>query len=232
MRRRLQIGADAALIHPVAFRHAQELPVLGEIAEDMIVVIAGVQPRQEVIVEPQHLVRNQIAGAAAQGQAVFILRFLVAIDGIVQEMGEVVPQGQPVADGIGMGFERALAQRGVILAGQAVALRLAAIAGIERAEPADQALGDRAFRLVGGGIPQAAIIHRRQRIAVVGLASGIAQHRVQLALIVRTVPGPVIMLEFQGPHHRAVRHSRAIPRRTDARNPSCRPRRPPGCRYD
>src|SRR6185312_4052391 len=96
-----------------------------------------------------------------------------------------------------MRFERALAQRLMILARQAVALGLAAVGWIERAEPADGTLGNGALRLIGGGVPQAAIIHRGERVAAIGIAAGIAQHRVQFALVVGTVPWPVIVLQLQ-----------------------------------
>ena len=46
---RLQIGAGTGFIDPIVFRHAQETACFGEIAIDMIGVIATVEAGQKVV---------------------------------------------------------------------------------------------------------------------------------------------------------------------------------------
>ena len=65
---------------------------------------------------------------------------LVAVDRVVEEIGEVVEQRQVLADDVGLGLGLRVALGAGPAARQAVAARLAAVGRIERAEAADHAL--------------------------------------------------------------------------------------------
>ena len=75
---------------------------------------------------------------------------LVAIDGIVEEVGEIVVELQVGTHDIGADLALAVFARMRKIAGQAEAARDAAVGRIERAETADDALVDGALRdLIG-----------------------------------------------------------------------------------
>jgi hypothetical protein len=80
-----------------------------------------------------------IAGIAAERVALLVLGFLVAVDRIVEVMGEVVPQRHRRVDAVEAQRELPVgADLLVEVAGEAVAQRLAVIGRVERAEAADQ----------------------------------------------------------------------------------------------
>ncbi len=126
--------------------------------------------------------------------------------GVHEKVREVVPQGQAVVDDVGVGLQFAAhTDHGVILAGDAAALRVAAVRGVQRAEAVDEPLRDRALRLIRRGIPGVMVEHARDRVAVAAVRVGlaVAQQRAQLALIVGAYPGPVVMLEVESAHEAA-----------------------------
>src|SRR5262249_9461182 len=84
---------------------------------------------------------------------------LVTIDGVVEEVCEIVVELQVGADHIGTDLGLTVLARMRKIAGQAEAAGDAAIGGIERAEAADDALVDRALSDLIGGIPGVGIGH-------------------------------------------------------------------------
>src|ERR1700760_2754086 len=106
---------------------------------------------------------------------------LVAIDGVGEEISEVVPEVERALDDI----EARL--RGTALAvlcpasRQREAVRSAAVAGIEFAVEPDLARSDRARRNLVGRIPLVHIGHAGQRKAIVRGALAVARNAVELA---------------------------------------------------
>ena len=134
----------------------------------------------------------QLNGRLTAGQvAAFVLLFLVAVDVIFQEMGEVVPEGLAAADVIGAGGEAPVAAFPGVVAGNTEAFRSVAIAGIKRAVAADQPLLHRAHRLVGDEIAVALVIHHRQIVAVGGVALAVAGDSGVFAKVVAGIEGPI-----------------------------------------
>ena len=138
----------------------------------------------------------------AEGAAVELVE-LVAIDGIVEEVGEIVVELQVGAHDIGAEIALAVFARMRKIAGQAEAAGDAAVGRIERAETADDALVDGALRDLIGRVPGVGISHRRQRQPVGRGALAVAHHAVELADIVRHVPRAVIFDALDGGEQRA-----------------------------
>jgi hypothetical protein len=102
-----------------------------------------------------------------------------------------------IADHVRIGRKLALAEALEELSGNTAALRLAAIRWIEGASPVDQSFRNRAYRLVGRTVPLPMVEHPRERIAVALIALAVTQRGVEFPLIIRMVPGTVVVLCFQ-----------------------------------
>ena len=128
---------------------------------DMDVVVAALQADAGLRLKPA---KAPIEGVpcieAAEGAAVELVE-LVAIDGVVEEIGEIVVELQVGADDIGVDLALAVFARMRKIAGQAEAAGDAAVGRIERAEAADHALVDGALRHLVGRIPGVGIGHAR-----------------------------------------------------------------------
>ena len=104
---------------------------------------------------------NYINGIAVSG-----LLFLVAIGLVEQIVGEVIPQGHGRVDVGGVRDEAPVLTRHAIVGRQAVAFRLAAGGGVERAIAANQAVLDGVDGLVGLQPAGAIVVHGRHAEAV------------------------------------------------------------------
>ena len=171
---------------------------------DMDVVAARLQAEAGLGLDTGKAHVEGVAGVEPIDRAAVGLAELIAIDGIVEEVGEIVEQAERRADHIGIDLALAVLARLRPIARQREAARGAAVGRVERAEPADHALIDRALRHLIGRIPAVGIGHRRQREAVGGGALAVAQHAVQLADIVRHVPRAVIFVGLEGCEQRAL----------------------------
>ncbi len=150
-------------------------------------VLAHLHPgRQLEFPQPQGVVR-----LAAPDDAFVGLLVLVALRpaGESRRRREVI---QAVVDHIGAGAAGAGLVAGGPFAGQAVAVRLAAVAARQRAETADLAAVDGALGHMLGGGPVRPVSHRRDGETVAGAAPGQARHAVALAQIGRQVPRAVV----------------------------------------
>ena len=96
---------------------------------------------------------------------------------------------EPVGDRLGL----AARHRHRVVGREAVALRLAAVAGVERPEPTDDPAVDRALRDLVGRVPRAAVGHRRGAEFAFAQRLGVAQHRVVLSKVVGNLPRPVVV---------------------------------------
>ena len=91
-----------------------------------------------------------VRDSSAGGNPPLGLLELIAVLRIVQEVGEVGEQIQAVAKHETGRAERRGAVRALKIGGEALAVRLAAVAGIDQAEPGNKAAVDRAFgHLIG-----------------------------------------------------------------------------------
>jgi hypothetical protein len=138
-----------------------------------------------------------VDGVDAAGDAPVRLGELVAVQGVVHVVGEVGPQAELVADQVGVHLGGAVGAGLAPHAGQAVAARFAAVGAVDRIEAADAAVVHGALRNLVGRIPAAVVGHGRHAPAVVGVAAAVAQHAVQLAVIVAAGERAVVVQGFQ-----------------------------------
>ena len=97
---------------------------------------------------------------ATEGAAVELVE-LVAIDGVVEEVGEIVVELQIGTHDIAADLALPVSARMRKIAGQAEPAGHTAVGRIERAEAADAVLVDRALRHLIGRIPAVGIGHGR-----------------------------------------------------------------------
>ena len=190
-------------LHAV-FAHGRERLALPRLEQaDPDVIAARLQPDASLGFDTGHTYIEGVAGIEAIDRAPVHLAELIAMDGVVEKIGEVVVELQRRIDRIGVDLALPVFARLRPIARQRKPARYAAIGRIERAEPADQSLIDRALRHLIGRIPAIGIGHRRQREAVGGGALAVAQHAVELAHIVGHVPRTVIADALEGGEQRA-----------------------------
>ncbi len=195
-------------LHAV-FAHGRERLALQRLEQaDTDIVTARLQPDAGLGLDAGHAHVEGVAGVEAIDRAPVHLAELIAIDGIVEKVGEIVVEPQRRVDHIGVDLALPVLARLRPVARQREAAGDAAIGRIKRAEPADDALVDRALRHLVGRIPAVGIGHRRQREAVGRGALAVAQHAVELAHIVRHVPRAVIFDAFDSREQRACTDSR------------------------
>jgi len=153
--------------------------------------------------------RPRVLVASAVDAPVVVLLELVAIV-LVERVGEVGDQFEVVVHRIGVRRPAAaiVALRPGVH-GQAVAVRLAAARRVDVAEARDaernlRALAaDRALRDLVRAVPPSVVTHRRQRKAAVGRAARVLDEAVDLAEVLRQVPGPVRRRIIEGAEQRA-----------------------------
>lgn len=117
---------------------------------DMDIVAARIQSNAGLSLDPGKAHIKTVAGVEAVQRAAVELAELVAIDGVVEQIGEIIEQLHRRAHHIGAGLALAELARMRPIAGQAESAGGSAIGGIERAEPADDVLVDGALRhLIG-----------------------------------------------------------------------------------
>src|SRR5262245_13226643 len=121
---------------------------------------------------------------AAEG-APIELRELVAIDGVVEKISEIVEELQVGSDHVGADLALTVLARLRPVARQAEAARGAAIGRIERPETVDDTLVNRSLRHLVGGIPAVGIGHAGERESVGRGTLAVAQDAIDLADIVR-----------------------------------------------
>ena len=201
--RRVGPDADIAFLHAVLAHGRKQRTLLGLEQADMDVVIAALHADAGLSLEAAKApVEGMPRVEAAEGAAVELVE-LVAIDGIVEEIGEIVVELQVGTHDIGAEIALAVFARMRKIAGQAEAAGDAAVGRIERAETADDALVDGALRHLIGRVPGVGIGHRRQREPVGRGALAVAHHAVDLAHIVRHVPRAVVFDALDGGEQRA-----------------------------
>ena len=145
-----------------------------------------------------------VAGIEAGCHAPVGLGELVAVVGVVHRIRKIREQGQAVGDHICADLGRYVVRRLAPGARQAVALRLAAVAGIDGVEAAQRAVLHGAQRNLVGGMPAGVVRHGRDVETVVGISFAVAQHAIELVVAVRLRERPIVMLRFERVQQAAV----------------------------
>ena len=145
----------------------------------------------------EDMTQPPVGDSPARGHAALGLLELIAVLRVVEEIGEVRKQVQAVVQQEAGCPQRRGALRLLILGGEALAVRLPSIAGIEKTETRDEALGDGAFRDLVGRIPVRPIAHASQREPVAIVAAAVPQDAIDLAVIVRTHPRAVVVVDLE-----------------------------------
>src|SRR5207237_10094599 len=116
---------------------------------------------------------------------------------------------QTVVDRVSHGSRDGGIARALLLARQAVAMGLAPVARIDRAEPRDFAFADSAQGDLVGRAPLRPVTHRGDRESVASIAEAVAQDAVVLVVVVPLRPGSVVI----GPFDRVEKVPLTEPRR-------------------
>ena len=142
------------------------------------------------------------AGVHAQRGAPVGLAKLVAVDRVVQKIGEVGKQVQPVSDDVRIDLSGCVA-RGVVSRlpprpRKAVAAGLATIGLVDRVKPAQQASVYRALWNLVGGMPFGIVGHQRD-VEAIGLgALAVTQYGIAPAVVVTHGERAIIFEQFHG----------------------------------
>src|SRR4051794_37306527 len=133
-----------------------------------------------------------------------MLMELIAVERIVQEVREVVPEIERTLDGVEIKLRRPCLIRLRPAAGQRKPIGISSISRIERAVQADLAGSNCARWDLVGRIPLARIRHARDREAVLGSASAVAHYCIELTQVIRVIPRAVVGSRFSGDKQRAI----------------------------
>src|SRR5439155_21625406 len=120
---------------------------------------------------------------------------LVLADRVIEEVGEVGEQVQPVLDAVDVGLHKAAAETLLVVAREAEAVWLAAVRRVDAAVAAD--LLHRTHRNLVGGVPESDVAHRGEAPLRVPHRSRVAKNTVQAAVVVGVHPGPVVVRKLQ-----------------------------------
>ena len=163
LRRVLDVKAGAAFPHLVLARGRKRdtLERVGEADTDVVIAALKSECRRGLGVAEAAL--ECVAGVKTEDRTAVGLAELVAIHRIVEEVREVVEQGEGAGDAIGLDPRCALVVGAAPAARKTVAARFAAVVRVERAVTADQVLIDRALGDLIGRIPAVGIGHGGER---------------------------------------------------------------------
>ena len=188
--------ADAAFGDRVVAHSAGDLTLDGVEQADLAdVVVATFDADAPAAAAPLPLLRQ----VGAVNLSSIDLLELVAIDRVVEEIGEVRPQVQAVVDRICTGIEVAAERRPAPATGQAVPRTPAAIGGFQLAERIDQPLIHGPLRDLVRRIPRVPVAHERQVAQAAPQWRAVTQQPAGLAdVLVEIGPRPVVGLHFGG----------------------------------
>ena len=148
-------------------------------------------------VPPEEVAQPSVGDPAPGRHAAFSLLELITVLWIVEEVGEIGEQVQAVVQQESGRTQRRGAVRTLILGGEALAVRLPAITGVNEAETRNEPFSDGAFRHLVGRRPIGPIAHPGQRESVAIVAAAVAQDAVDLAVVVRPYPGSVVAVHLE-----------------------------------
>ena len=204
------IHADARFDDMVLPRGRHDLALARVVQAIVDIVVLQLHADGGVAAAPVRVAVPGVAGVEAGRHAPVGLGELVAVDRVVHRIRKIREQRQAVGDHIraepGRHVVRGLAPG----ARQAVALRLAAVAGIDGVEAAQATFPHGAQRNLVGGIPAGVVRHGRDVDTVVGIALTVAQHDIALAVAVRLRERAIVMLRFERVQQAAVARVKRI----------------------
>jgi hypothetical protein len=203
----LAVHREQVLRDLVVAHRPQALAGLGVVQAHLAdAVAAPLRAEAQQAVEPRNLVAHRMRALRTENAAPVGLLELVALDRVVQEVGEVGEQVEPVVDGVRAELGVAAGSLVEPLARQADALRLAAVRRVQAAEARQLAAAEEALgHLVGRG-PAALVGHAGDAEAARGRALRVAQHGVGFLQVLGHVPGAVVAFELDGAQPGLVGH--------------------------
>lgn len=208
VRRVIRPERDTALLHPIVANGGQDGALKGREQADVDIVATSLQSDAGSSLDAGKPGIETLAGVETVDRAAVKLGELVAIDGIIEKIGEVVEELERGTDHIGIDLALANVARLRPAARQAEAAGCSAIGRVERTKPSDQSLIDCTLcHLIGRG-PAVGVSHCREGKAVCRRALTVTQHAVQLSDVIRDVPRSVVMNAFEGSKQGAVANCR------------------------
>ena len=133
------------------------------IEADVADVVVPELHADRILRRPVHPPADAAVGESrAAHEAVIGLLELIAVLGVVEEIGEVREQVEVVLEAVGAERGAGVPIAALPLERGAVARRLAAIGRVDQAESADATVGHRARRDLIGRVPPPAITHHRR----------------------------------------------------------------------
>ena len=153
------VQAHAGFDDVVAARDGQGLPCPRALQAVENVVVLELQAQRVLRRQPQPCHLPRVAGVHACRAAAVGLRKLVTVDGIVEKIREVGKQREPPVDQVGIHLCARCFGAAAPSARHAVAMRLAAVGGVDGVEAAQRAGVHRALRNLVGGIPARLVSH-------------------------------------------------------------------------
>ena len=199
----LDVEADARLVDMVGPDRSDRRAEISVVEADVDDVVARLKAEQAFGREAGQRVLQGAAGIDAHQLALVGLLELIAVVGIVQEVGEVIVQVERRVDEIARHLVGNAAFRAGPVCGQGVALGIAAVGRVDISEAADAAVEDGALRDLVGRVPGVGVGHGGNRQPVAGRALVVAQHAVVLAQRVGDLPRAVVAFELEGAGQRA-----------------------------
>ena len=197
------IQPQAALGNVVGAGGGHHLPRHGVVEAVSDVVVLELRAHGGFGIAPQQRDQPAVAGVQGGGGAPVGLGKLVAVDGVVQEVGEVGKQVQPAAHHGGVDLRGFGAAGAPPAAREAVAAGLPAVGGVDGIEPAQGAAGHGALRNLVGGAPLGVKRHQRGAPAIGLGALAVAQHAVAFLVAVAQRERAVVVEQFQRVQHPA-----------------------------
>ena len=191
--RQHRAALDVELVHP----H----PIVG--LEEAVVdpVVPDLQAEGGLDIVSRPATEDGVACVEAAGPAMVALLELIAASRIREEVGEVREQIEVVVEAVGHEPRLRLVVGAMPFPLHAVALRVAAVGRIERAEEADQR--DRALRDLIARVPLAVIRPHRRTEAVPAIALAVGHEAVELAIVVGMHPWAVVVIRLPSDQHGA-----------------------------
>jgi len=200
----LPVETRARLDHAVLPRRRQPLALARRVQPDRVdAILTQLEADGVARRSPPQRGAARPRTSPAEDPAIVGLLELVAVLGIGEEVGEVRPQVEAVVDRVRGRREFATPQRSARIEREAVAGRFATVGSVERAVAVEASTVDRAARDLVGRIPLARVAHRGRGDLRLAHLPGVAQHAVELAVVLRHLPRPVVVHQLETIEHRA-----------------------------
>jgi hypothetical protein len=189
---------EGGLVEGIVANRLETLACHGAVQADIAHRVVPGLAADGVLDVPSEEARHPPVRHAPTGRhAAVRLLDLVAVDRVLEEVGEVREEIEPVAEHEA-GHPRRRAARGPLrVGGKAVAVGLAPVRVVDVSESSDEPLVDRPLRHLVGRVPVGPVAHAREREAVPRVAEAVAQDAVDLPQVVGHLPRAVVLHQFE-----------------------------------